>query len=141
MRSRRFRSAGWLSLSVAALAAVLANRSGAPAGRTRTYYIAADPVTWDYVAGGRDEDHRHPFADTAFFRDSAPQPVTTSYRKVLYREYTDSTFGSLKPRPAEWEHLGFLGPVVRAVVGDTIRVVFRNNGGSALQRAPAWRLL
>jgi FtsP/CotA-like multicopper oxidase with cupredoxin domain len=47
---------------------------------------------------------------------------------VLYREYTDSTFRTLKPRPLAWQHLGFLGPLIRAVVGDTIRVVFRNNG-------------
>ena len=33
----------------------------------------------------------------------------------------------MKPRPAEWEHLGFLGPLVRGVVGDTIKIVFRNN--------------
>ena len=48
--------------------------------------------------------------------------------KALYREYTDNSFKTLKPRPAEWEHLGFVGPVIRAEVGDTIRVVFRNNG-------------
>ena len=48
-------------------------------------------------------------------------------KKALYREYTDDTFSTLKPRPSEWEHLGFLGPLVRAEVGDTIRVVFRNN--------------
>jgi hephaestin len=129
MRSRLLRSAAWLSLSVGVLAAVLADRSDAPAGRTRTYYIAADSVTWDYVPGGSDAITGHPFADTAFFRDSAHQPVTTSYRKVLYRQYTDSTFSTLTPRPAEWQHLGFLGPVLHAAVGDTIRVVFRNNGG------------
>jgi FtsP/CotA-like multicopper oxidase with cupredoxin domain len=50
------------------------------------------------------------------------------YKKVLYREYTDSTFQTLKPRPQEWEHLGFLGPLIRGVVGDTLRIVFRNNG-------------
>jgi len=54
--------------------------------------------------------------------------VSTVYRKVLYREYTDSTFTTLKPVPPEWAHLGFLGPLIRGVVGDTIRVVFRNNG-------------
>ena len=136
MRSREFGGACWLPFSVVVLAAVLANRPGAPAGQTRTYYIAADPVTWDYVAGGHDEITGHPFADTAFFRNSAPQPVTTSYRKVLYREYTDSTFRTLKPRPAEWQHLGFLGPVLHAAVDDTIRVVFRNNGGRAYSVHP-----
>ena len=99
-----------------------------PAPRTRTYYIAADPVTWNYMPTGRDEIGGKPYTDSAFFAAAHPHPVSTSYKKVLYREYTDSTFRTLKPRPPEWEHLGFLGPVIRAVVGDTIRVVFKNNG-------------
>ena len=98
------------------------------AGRTRTYFIAADTVTWDYVPGARDEIAGTPYADTAFFGNAKPRPVSTAYRKVLYREYTDSTFRTLKSRPPAWQHLGFLGPLIRAVVGDTIRVVFRNNG-------------
>ena len=102
--------------------------NAALAPRTRTYYIAADPVDWNYVPGGRDEIEGRPYADSAFFADAKPQPVSTVYHKVLYREYTDSTFRTLKPRPAEWQHLGFLGPLIRGVVGDTIRVVFRNNG-------------
>ena len=100
----------------------------ASTGKTRTYFIAADTVTWDYVPGARDEIAGTPYADTAFFAKANPRPVSTKYRKVLYREYTDSTFRTLKPRPPEWQHLGFLGPLIRAVVGDTIRVVFRNNG-------------
>lgn len=95
---------------------------------TRTYFIAADEVPWDYVPGARDEIAGVPYADTAFFAKTKPLPVTTAYKKMLYREYTDSTFKTLKPRPAEWQHLGFLGPLIRGVVGDTIRVVFRNNG-------------
>jgi len=98
------------------------------AGRTRIYFIAADTVMWDYVPGARDEVVGTPYADTAFFGNAKPRPVSTAYRKVLYREYTDSTFRTLKPRPLAWQHLGFLGPLIRAVVGDTIRVVFRNNG-------------
>jgi hephaestin len=46
--------------------------------------------------------------------------------KTLYREYTDGTFKTLKKRSPEWEHMGFLGPLIRAEVGDTIKVVFRN---------------
>ena len=34
----------------------------------------------------------------------------------------------LKSRSSDWEHLGMLGPLLRAEVGDTIRVVFKNNG-------------
>jgi len=98
------------------------------AAQTRTYYIAADEAAWDYVPGGRDEIAGRAYADTAFFSKATPRPVSTLYRKVLYREYTDSTFRTLKPRPPDWAHLGFLGPLIRGVVGDTIRVVFRNNG-------------
>src|ERR671910_590576 len=49
------------------------------------------------------------------------------YMKALYREYTDASFTTLKPRPPEWQHLGTLGPVIRAEVGDTIVVHFKNN--------------
>jgi FtsP/CotA-like multicopper oxidase with cupredoxin domain len=103
------------------------SRATVVAPRTRTYYIAADPVAWDYVPGGRDEIAGVPYVDTAFFGGAKPRPVSTIYQKVLYREYTDSGFRTLKPRPPEWQHLGFLGPLIRGVVGDTIRVVFRNN--------------
>jgi hephaestin len=47
--------------------------------------------------------------------------------KSLYREYTDASFSTLKPRPAKWQHLGALGPAIEAEVGDTIKVVFKNN--------------
>ncbi len=95
--------------------------------QTRTFYIAADNVTWDYVPGGRDEIAGVPYVDSAFFGKGPPRAVSTAYKKVLYREYTDSTFRTLRPRKPQWEHLGFLGPLIHAVVGDTIRVVFRNN--------------
>lgn len=98
-----------------------------PAGRMRTYYIAADEVAWNYAPGGLDEIAGRPFVDSAFFQNAPAQPIPTTYRKVLYREYTDSTFRTIKPRAPEWEHLGFLGPLIRAEVGDTIRVVFQNH--------------
>ena len=107
-----------------------------PRPRTRTYFVAADEVTWDYVPGGRDEIAGRPYADTAFFAGAKPRPVSTAYKKVLYREYADSSFHTLKPRPPQWEHLGFLGPVIHGVVGDTIRVVFRNNGHRVFSMHP-----
>ena len=58
--------------------------------------------------------------------DSEAEAATEIYRKAIYREYTDETFKTLKPRAPEWEHLGILGPLIRAEVGDTIRVHFRN---------------
>jgi len=112
----------------AAVLAFVSAPPAPPAPCARTYYIAADPVSWNYVPSGRDEIEGKPYSDSAFFANAKPRQVSTIYKKVLYREYTDSTFRTLKPRPPEWEHLGFLGPVIRGVVGDTIRVVFRNNG-------------
>ena len=47
-----------------------------------------------------------------------------TYTKASYEEYTDSTFSVKKEKP---KHLGFLGPVIRAEVGDVIEVVFKNN--------------
>ncbi len=49
------------------------------------------------------------------------------FHKAVYHEYTDSTFTTRKPRPAEWRHLGIVGPILRGAVDDTIVVVFRNN--------------
>jgi FtsP/CotA-like multicopper oxidase with cupredoxin domain len=49
------------------------------------------------------------------------------YLKAQYREYTDGTFTTLKPISDKWKHLGILGPVIHAEVGDTIKVVFKNN--------------
>ena len=128
LRAHLRRLAPVLLLPALACTAARAVTNDVIAARTRVYYIAADEVPWDYDPGGRDEIAGRPYGDSAFFARAKPWPVSTVYRKVLYRAYTDSTFRTLQPRPPEWAHLGFLGPVIHAVVGDTIRVVFRNNG-------------
>jgi FtsP/CotA-like multicopper oxidase with cupredoxin domain len=97
------------------------------AGRTHTYYIAADEVVWDYAPSGRDQITGQAFdAVSRQFAEPGPGSIGHVARKSLYREYLDSSFQTLKARPAEWEYLGFLGPLLRASVGDTIRIVFRN---------------
>ena len=63
----------------------------------------------------------------AVWVESGPHRIVKVYKKALYQEYTDESFTTLKPRPPEWEHLGILGPLLRAEVGDTIRIVYRNN--------------
>ena len=112
---------------VVALAALVTAAAHPPAGRVRAYYVAADEVEWNYAPGGRDQIGGQAFQDSAFFTNAAARAVSSTYKKVLYREYTDSTFRTLKPRAPEWEHLGFLGPLIRGEVGDTIKFVFRNN--------------
>lgn len=115
------------------LAACAASTSG---GRTRTYYIAADTITWNYLPGGVDQITGKAFHDSAYFRKGKPESEPLTYKKTVYREYTDSTFTALKPRPAAWEHLGYFGPVLRGAVGDTIRVVFRNHGAHPYSMHP-----
>jgi hypothetical protein len=45
---------------------------------TRTYYIAADTASWNYVPGGRDGILAVPYADTAFFAGGPPRPFSTT---------------------------------------------------------------
>jgi FtsP/CotA-like multicopper oxidase with cupredoxin domain len=95
---------------------------------TRVYYIAADEVNWDYAPAGRNVIAGRPFDDDEnVFVQQGPSRIGSTYRKALFREYTDGSFGQLKPKDARWEHTGLLGPTIRAEVGDTIKVVFRNN--------------
>lgn len=94
-------------------------------GVVRTYYIAADEVDWDYTPRGRNLAGL-PHVESA--EDEAPGAHRHRiYHKAIYREYTDATFKTLKIRPQQWEHLGILGPLIRAEVGDSVRVVLRNN--------------
>lgn len=122
---------GFCVVLVGALCAAFAVATASPCaaqGKVHTYYIAADEVTWDYAPAGMNRITGQPFGDEESpWVKSGPHKIGRVYKKALYREYTDSTFTRLKPRPKEWEHLGFLGPLIRAEVGDTIRVVFKNN--------------
>src|ERR1044071_3388188 len=101
--------------------------NGGATGRVRTYYVAAEEVEWDYAPLGMDMTTGKAFVGTAVaFTQPGPTRIGHVYRKALYREYTDGTFATRKPRVPQDEYLGVLGPVLRAEVGDTIKVVFKN---------------
>ncbi|MDQ1491265.1 MAG: hypothetical protein QOJ23_3779 [Actinomycetota bacterium] len=111
-----------------ALVAVTAPPATSGSANVRRYYIAADSVRWNYAPAGRNLITGLPFGrDEDTYVQNGPDRIGSTYLKSMYREYTDATFTKLKPRPPEWEHLGDLGPVIRAEVGDTIEVVFRNH--------------
>lgn len=98
------------------------------AGRIRTYYIAADPVEWDYASAGRNLITDAPFGEEERdFTERGPSRIGSRYLKSLFRAYADPDFLTLVAPSPQWEHLGMLGPVIRAEVGDTVEVVFRNN--------------
>jgi FtsP/CotA-like multicopper oxidase with cupredoxin domain len=101
-----------------------ANTSQVSPGITRVYFIAADEVDWDYSPGGRNlTGLPHPEASED---ESAGGIQHRIYHKAIYREYTDVASKQSTPAPTVG-YLGLLGPLIRAEVGDSIRVVFRNN--------------
>ena len=87
------------------------------APRKVTYFVAADVVPWDYAPAGRNEVAGRDFTEEEeVFVKQGEHRIGSRYYKALYREYTDGSFGTLKPRTAEWAHLGALGPALRAAV-------------------------
>ena len=113
------------------------------AAQTRTYYIAADEVAWDYAPSGatRSPGSRSTTTENVFIaaRRRSHRHASTARRSTASTPTRRSS--TLKPRAAADEHLGLLGPVIRAEVGDTIKVVFKNNTRVPGQHAPARRLL
>src|SRR5579871_1336962 len=106
-------------------------------GRVRTYYVAAEEVEWDYAPLGIDMTTGKPFEGTAAaYTQPGPNHIGHIYRKAVYREYTDATFATRKPRLPQDEYLGLLGPILRAEVGDTIKIVFKNNASRPYNMHP-----
>ncbi len=111
-------------------------------GKTRTYYIAVDEIEWDYTPMGVDQMMGMPFDKMAkMYVESDKHQIGRVYHKAVYREYTDSTFTTVKKRTPEWEHLGLLGPALHAEVGDTIQIFFKNNGTQSYSMHPHGVLL
>lgn len=118
--SGRRRGVTLLLLAIALAALPASGRSGPPhaqAPRVREYFVAAEEVVWDFAPSGRDVVMDHGRALPATWAKR------TRYRKLRYVEYTDATFTARKPQP-DW--LGILGPIIRAEVGDVVRVHFLN---------------
>jgi FtsP/CotA-like multicopper oxidase with cupredoxin domain len=98
-----------------------------PGGKIRTYYIAAMETEWNYAPAGIDQMTGKPFeGETRIWTEQGKDRIGNTYRKAIYREYTDDTFSTEKKRAKELEYLGIMGPLIRAEVGDTIVIHFRN---------------
>jgi FtsP/CotA-like multicopper oxidase with cupredoxin domain len=93
--------------------------------RTRTYYVRAEPVRWNFSPAQYDsvmgQRLPHPWGDSLV------------YPMLHYVGYTDSTFTTPVASPP-WQ--GILGPTLRALTGDTIRVVFTNATHQPLSMHP-----
>lgn len=100
-----------------ALTATLSLTAGTEAQATvRHYWVAAVPNTWNIVPNGRD----------ALMGESHP-PSETVFPTVVYRRYTPGWRRPLRNAPrSSIDHDRIPGPLVRARVGDRIRVHFKN---------------
>ncbi|NXF87579.1 FA8 factor, partial [Eubucco bourcierii] len=85
-------------------------------GEVRQYFIAAVEVMWDYG----NQRPRH------FLKATGRRKTFQQYRKVVFREYMDDSFKQPLLRGELDEHLGILGPYIRAEVEDVIMVTFKN---------------
>ncbi|XP_033919596.1 hephaestin isoform X3 [Melopsittacus undulatus] len=99
-------------------------------GKVRKYYIAAKEVQWDYGPSGLDKSSGKRLSEKGspaeqFFK-RGPYRIGGVYWKAKYVEYTDESFREEKQQSEEEKHLGILGPVIKAEVGDTILVTFAN---------------
>jgi manganese oxidase len=117
--------------AVALLAAIVFSSSVGAEAAVRTYYIAADEVVWNYAPGGLDQIAGGPLPTLP------PDALGWRFRKVIYRAYTDASFTRLIPQSPAEAYRGLLGPTIRAEVGDTIVVRFKNNSHIAAGIAPA----
>uniref|UniRef100_A0A8C3H959 Hephaestin n=1 Tax=Chrysemys picta bellii TaxID=8478 RepID=A0A8C3H959_CHRPI len=95
-------------------------------GTVRKYYIAAKEVQWNYGPSGLDQSTGKSLQEPGSSSSIAPGRIGGTYWKAKYVEYTDSTFRVEKQRSEEEMHLGILGPVIKAEVGDTVLVTFAN---------------
>ena len=75
-----------------------------------------------------DHIHSAPFteSDSYIYTVRYRNRIGSVYKKARYIEYSDDSFAKTVPQPA---HLGILGPTIRAEVGDTIKIVFKNLAG------------
>jgi manganese oxidase len=107
---RRAAAAALIAIGVAGL-------SAAPAGAAvRHYWVAAVPVGWNIVPNGRDAimGTRYDASDTVF-------------GTVVYRRYSRGWKHPMRNLPpGSGDDDGMPGPLIRARVGDRIRVHFKN---------------
>jgi FtsP/CotA-like multicopper oxidase with cupredoxin domain len=113
-RGRRHFRCGLAAIALPALAAVFGPSTASAA--TRHVWVGAAPVTWNAVPNGRDVLHGSRFG-----------PGATTFPTVVYRRYTRNWRRPLRlPFEAGANAGRFTGPLIRARVGDKLRIHFKN---------------
>jgi hephaestin len=114
-------------------------------GQVREYFIQAELRNWSYIEGDVSNGNVGSDAFVSGGSDITQDVCSTldvnafaethnrtyTWSKVRFVRYTDKTFTtrwtySSTEEANNWKHLGLLGPALRAEVGDTMRVWFKN---------------
>ncbi|KAM3834220.1 ceruloplasmin [Vipera latastei] len=106
---------------------------------TRFYYIAAEEEEWNYGPSGTNEFTREPLdldKDSKTFFEKGKNRIGGTYKKARFFQYTSVDFIRRSMRLHYEKHLGLLGPIIRAEVGDYIEVVFFNNASRPFSIQP-----
>ncbi|XP_029028871.1 ferroxidase HEPHL1-like [Betta splendens] len=94
------------------------------------YFIGAEEIEWDYSPERHWELEKHSATPEnspgSIFVQRGKDRIGSRYKKVVYREYTDDSFRVHKERNGDQEHLGIMGPVIKAEVGEQIVITFKN---------------
>uniref|UniRef100_A0ABI7X379 ferroxidase n=1 Tax=Felis catus TaxID=9685 RepID=A0ABI7X379_FELCA len=108
-------------------------------GKVRQYFIEAHEILWDYGPMGHDgstgKNLKEPGSGSDKFFQKSSSRIGGTYWKVRYEAFQDETFQE-KVQIEENTHLGILGPVIRAEVGDTIQVIFYNRASQPFSIQP-----
>lgn len=94
---------------------------------TRYYYIQAEEITWNYTPQGRNvvEDRDFDLYEQQYTTQQNNR-IGSNYKKARFIGYIDDNFETpLESIDAE-AHLGLLGPIIRAQVGDTLIIKVSN---------------
>eukprot|EP01083_Nonionella_stella_P178789 632700_1 len=96
----------------------------------RVYYLGCVEEEWDYCPSGYNlvsgQEIVEGTAAAEWCLGDGGRTIGSKYMKTLYREFTDLCFDTQKERSAHEKHLGLLGPYIRALTGERIKVYYKN---------------
>eukprot|EP01084_Bolivina_argentea_P087930 158751_1 len=96
----------------------------------RVYYLGCVEEEWDYCPSGYNlvsgEEIVEGTQAAIWCLGDGGRTIGGKYMKALFREFESSCFTSQKERSDHEKHLGVLGPYIRALTGETIKVYYKN---------------
>ncbi|CAL1527319.1 unnamed protein product, partial [Lymnaea stagnalis] len=92
----------------------------------RRFYLAAEEIDWNYAPSGLDLKTGKPLTGTSVPSSYHTNGACMTYKKARFVQYKSRAFRARVPQTRQEEHLGILGPVLRAELGDRLIVTLKN---------------